>query len=155
MKGQGLKAPDFPIEEIDVFGVEGDIMGLIDMERWPYSLQTWSQEGGTFEIKTLYLKNHMLQIEGEGTLTLDDKNQPVMASSVSIQGFEAFLEHAVQQKKLSKGTAQVYALAFKAAQAMSQTQQVEKKSDALRLSLTLQDGQLSLGPVTLGKVPLF
>lgn len=112
------------------------------------ALNQWSQGGGTVEIDALEMTSKTLSMKGQGTLTLDEKLQPVAAFSVVFEGLERVVDQLVAQQILNKthGSVAKFSLSLFARKA-------EDAAPSHKISLTLQSGELSLGPVPLMRVP--
>ncbi|MBA4117687.1 MAG: hypothetical protein C0514_02170 [Candidatus Puniceispirillum sp.] len=118
------------------------------------ALTRWQEEGGTFEISQFHLKAAPLDMTATATLTLDARLQLEGAASVYATGVNPFLDTLVSKDKVSFLAAQGYKLAFHLATVFSQKKGVETKDGVVAVSLSLQDGTLSLGQTPLFSLPL-
>ena len=136
----------------------GDVIGQIDLDAglygglaprpWPATLAAWRDDGGVVEVERLLLVCGSLHIDGEGTIALDGKGQPMGAMSTHIQGYDAALDHLAAAQTIDPHTAAAAKILLRAL--------ARSNSDGaatLSAPLTLQDRSLSVGPVTLLRLP--
>jgi hypothetical protein len=124
------------------------IMGRVPPGSWRQALAAWRDEGGTLELKQADLQWGSLWLQMNGTLALDGDMQPTAAMTASILNHDALIDAAVAAGTISQKDGILVKLALDVLarhQARGQTQ--------LTVPVTLQDGELSIGRATIGKVP--
>lgn len=124
--------------------VVGRLDGTLAAGPLPAVLVPWRDAGGAVELDRFQLAWGPLGLDGNATLALDEKLQPLVAASCEMQGigptFDALMdagvidrEHGPLGKQLLLGMAGA--------------------DGKLKLPLTLQDGFLYVGPIKLMPVP--
>jgi len=114
-------------------------------------LKKWRDRGGALEIQQANLKWNDSHFEGEGTLTLDEKNYPLGAFSTKIHGYNALVSTIAKAKNMTPKATQttIYALNMLA-------KADEQGNRYVELPLSLQEGAAYIGPLKLFKLePLF
>ena len=133
---------------IDNLTIVLTVNGMIPGGPLRQSAQAWRQSGGAIELDNFRLFWDALAITGTGTVALDRELQPTAAFSAVIAGYDSLLTALVGAGKVrpsDAGLAKV-ALAMRA-----------KPGPDGRLSIstsfTIENGEMYLGPVKLGKAP--
>lgn len=108
----------------------------------------WRNSGGTLELDHLDLRWGDMQINGSGTLALDNELQPIGGFSGGISGFDQLLNGLVAAGRVKAGDARVARLAL----AMLAKTGPDGRPE-IAASLTIQNGEMYLGPVKLGPAP--
>ena len=130
--------------EIDAFEVEGGLYGALNPSPWPAALARWRDSGGVVEIERIRLACGALNIDGEGTLALDGRGQPIGAMSTHIQGYDAALDRLAAAQTIDPHIAATAKILLRALARSN-----ADGAATLSAPLSLQDRALSLGPVTL------
>ncbi len=130
--------------DLDVFDVEGGLYGALSPSPWPPALARWRDSGGVVEIERIRLVCGPLTIDGEGTLALDGKGQPIGAMSTHIQGYDAVLDRLAAAQTIDPHVAAAAKILLRALARSN-----ADGATTLSAPLSLQDRALSLGPVTL------
>ena len=148
--------PGFPLpkpfdQKVKIFHLRGrfDLNNKKFPLNFPRLIRAFSQEGGTIELENADVEWGEINLRANGTFTLDELKQPIASFSARIIGLEGVLNGLVTQGVLTKGAAQLSGLALDFFKKPSP----QDKSEAHEVSLTLQNGELSLGPVTLFRFP--
>ena len=89
-----------------------------------------------------------LDIEGDGTLSLDRQMRPLGAFTADIVGYRDTIETFEKLGRLTRNQATIAATAL---DAMATTDEAGNKR--LSVPLTMQDGRLYVGPILLGDLP--
>ncbi|AIL13319.1 hypothetical protein IM40_07145 [Candidatus Paracaedimonas acanthamoebae] len=110
----------------------------------------WTAKGGFLEIEKLSFEWGSLKGEGDGTFAFDHKSQPLAAFSTKISGLETFLDHLAQEKIIRKNIASMAKLSLGLLQDKSTSY---GESPRHTIALSLQKGDLSIGPLTIAKLP--
>jgi hypothetical protein len=108
----------------------------------------WRKGGGTVDLDHLHLRWGDMEITGSGTLALDDDLQPVGGFSGGVSGFDQLLSALVASGRIKASDARVARLAL----AMLAKAGPDGRPE-ISTSLTIQNGQMYLGPAKLGPAP--
>lgn len=114
----------------------------------PQALRRWSVDGGAVDIRTLDVAHGVLGLTGEGTLALDGDLQPIGAFTAKIAGFSEAIDALVNAgaaRREDGALAKIVLGVLAKSPAGGGPKQVS-------LPLTLQDRQLSVGPIKLLRV---
>jgi hypothetical protein len=142
----GLPAPlDNPLDDVEL---KTTLMGPVPPGPPRAAAQAWRDAGGTLELDRLAIRAGALALSGSGTMALDPQLQPEAAFSGTIEGADELLAALVQAGRLRANDAGLarLALAMLAKPGTNGRPQIST-------SFTIQDGQMRLGPVNLGKAP--
>ncbi|HEV8680273.1 MAG TPA: DUF2125 domain-containing protein [Stellaceae bacterium] len=134
-----------PLDEI-AFGVT--LLGPIPAAPPRAAASAWRDAGGTLELDQFALRWGTLAMTGSGTLALDRELQPIGSFSSAIEGYDELTRALVAAGHLRPNEARLaqVALAMLARTGPDGRPQIAT-------SFRLQDGQMYLGPVKLGKAP--
>lgn len=146
---------DLPAAVLDGFDrrlplaeVAGRVRGVLPDAVPVASIAAWSKQGGVVELDRVALDWPPLGLEGEGTAALDPQGQPLLALSARIRGFDGLLERLAGPGGLDPA----------AGRALKTVLTLMSKPDsrgrpAVAVPVSVQDGQLYLGPARLAPVP--
>jgi hypothetical protein len=137
----------FP-NSIDEVALAASVMGPIPAGRPRQAAAAWRDGGGTIELRHFALRWGTLAIAASGTLALDRDLQPIGAVSGSVEGYEQLLAALVAAGRIRAGDAGLARLAL----AMLAKPGPDGRPE-IATSFTIQDGQMFLGPVRLGRAP--
>jgi hypothetical protein len=112
------------------------------------SLAGWRDDGGTVEIDTLALDWPPFGLSGKGTLALDRRLQPMLASQCTMSGLPEAVDALVRAGSVRPSDANMAKLVL--GLLMKPGPEGVKVLD---IPLSIQDSRLSIGPVALLKVP--
>ena len=124
------------------------VMGRLPPEDWRQALAAWRDDGGTVEVRQAGLQWGSLWLEMNGTLALDHDLQPTAAMTASILDHDALIDAAVAAGTLSQKSGAVAKLALD----LIARHQADGRM-RLTAPVTLEDGELSIGRATIGRVP--
>ncbi|MHC8508412.1 MAG: DUF2125 domain-containing protein [Rhodospirillales bacterium] len=137
---------------IEHFGLAGDITGPLETRRWPpgaAALAEWRDAGGVIEFEKISAVFGALAVEGGGTLALDALLQPQGAFSLRISGYEETLTALARRGVMGPGEAAMAGFVLGAL--------AEKPEGGgppyVKAPLTIQDNEISVGPLKLGTLP--
>ena len=136
-------------EEISELRLSADFLGVAEGKNIKDFLSTWSKNGGSIEINNINFKWSKLKFSGNGTLALDAQLQPIAVLSAKVSGYKATINSMVVSGFIKPSLGMV--LRFAASILASKREGL--KQEQIRVSLTLQDGFLHLGPVKIFKIP--
>lgn len=108
----------------------------------------WRDAGGTAELDNLSLRWGTLAVTGSGTLALDPDLQPEGAFSGAIEGYDELLAALTAAGKLRPGDAGLARLALS-----MMAKPGPSGKPRIATPFTIQNGEMRLGPVKLGKAP--
>jgi len=114
-------------------------------------LSEWRDGGGAIEFERLKFRSGPLAVAAGGTATLDKNFQPQGAFTAKIEGLFQVMEILRARGTMRAGDA------VKATMALSalSTRPKNGETPSINLSVTVQDGELSLGPLRVMKMPVF
>lgn len=127
--------------------LDATVQGELTHGPWPKMLLHWRDAGGIVEVAALEAEYGPLTLTGSGTLALDKAGQPVGAFATRTSGIFGVIDTLRANGYMKQGDALVAKLAI------SVLAGTPDRQAPLALPLTLQDRTLSIGPVTLMKVP--
>lgn len=133
---------------IDNVGFGVTLMGEFPSGPLRQAATQWRNSGGTIELDHLDLRWGDMEINGSGTLALDSELQPVGGFSGGVSGFDQLLNGLVAAGRVKAGDARVARLAL----AMLAKTGPDGRPE-IATSLTIQNGELYLGPAKLGPAP--
>jgi hypothetical protein len=126
-----------------------DFLGVANGTNMQQALSQWARSGGSLNVKQLEIGWSKLDISGTGTLALDPTLQPIAAFSGRVSGYSETLDAMANSGLIKPATAMVTRFALRALSSFTG----DKKGDRIRVSLTIQDNFLHVGPVKLIKLP--
>ncbi len=135
---------------IDRLEAQIAIKGSIPAGNRRQALEAWRQDGGTVEVETLDLDWSKLALSAKGTLALDETLQPEGALSASIRGYDAVIDALVGAGTLKAGDGAIAKLALGLL-----AKPGPDGAAQITAPLTLQNGQVYIGPARLARLPLF
>lgn len=143
----GLLLPDDPRlpldRRIEHLRLAAEIKG------WPApNLSAWRRDGGLVELRTIFLDWPPLRFDGEGTLALDKRLQPLFAGTAKAGGLFETLDRLGDKGMVRRQDA----LLLRAALTMLAKPGADGRAE-IQLPVTVQDGALWLGPVAAMTLP--
>ena len=133
---------------VDDLGFGVTLMGAFPSAPSRQAVTAWRDDGGTVELDNLHLHWGDMTINGSGTLALDNNLQPVGGFSGGVAGFDQLLNALVASGRVKAGDARVARLAL----AMLAKAGPDGRPE-ISTSLTIQNGEMYLGPAKLGPAP--
>ncbi|MCF4166735.1 DUF2125 domain-containing protein [Zavarzinia compransoris] len=111
----------------------------------------WARDGGTIELSRAETRWGPLNLTLTGSFSIDALNRPIGAISGRIGGLEPLIDGAVAEGRLRENQARGIKQALNALGFIA-----KDKEGRVPVSVTVQDGRVSVGPVPVGEVkPLF
>ncbi|OEJ69626.1 DUF2125 domain-containing protein [Magnetovibrio blakemorei] len=131
--------------------VTGAVVPPSEADKAKSSLVTWRDSGGAIEVEHLKFRSGPLGIAAGGTAALDQNLQPEGAFTAKIEGFFQVMEILRAQGIMREGDAVM------ATMALSALSKRPKDGGApfMNVSVTVQDSELSVGPLKIMKMPQF
>jgi hypothetical protein len=133
------------IDEL-AFGIT--VKGAVPGGRLAQAVSEWRDAGGTVELDNLRLNWGGVGATASGTIALDRELQPIGGFSGAIEGYDQILTGMVQSGRLRAADAGLARLAL----AMLAKAGPDGRPE-IKTALTIQNGQMFLGPAKLGKAP--
>lgn len=112
-------------------------------------LTQWAKSGGAVEVRSLRVIHGTLGLDGDGTMALDGRLQPIGAFSARVTGYDAALDQLIQVglvKSNDGNIAKMILGALGKVPAGGGPKQIE-------VPISVQDQRLSVGPIPLMRVP--
>ena len=133
---------------LDDLGFGVTMMGTFPAGPLRQAAAAWRDGGGTVELDHLDLRWGDMEINGSGTLALDNNLQPVGGFTGGVSGFDQLLTALVAAGRVKASDARVARLALAILAKTGPDGRPEIAS-----SLTIQNGEMYLGPAKLGPAP--
>ena len=133
---------------VDYIEVGITLKGTIPPGSAREAAQAWRDAGGTLELDGLHVHWGTLKLTAAGTAALDTDMQPMGAFSGTIEGADELLTALGAAGRLRPRDAQLAKMAL----SMLARPGPDGRS-RVATSFTIQNGEMSLGPVKLGKAP--
>lgn len=128
--------------------ISGRVMGDVPEAPPMAAIAGWSKQGGVLELDHLAVDWPPLGLEGDGTAALDPHGQPLVALSTRIHGFDAAMDQLASNGLVEPATGRTLKTILGL---MSKPD--HRGRPAIPAPLSIQDGQLYLGPTRLAPVP--
>ncbi len=133
---------------VDDLGFSLTLMGSFPPGPLRQAATAWRDGGGTVELDHLDLRWGDMQINGSGTLALDNDLQPIGGFSGGVSGFDQLLNALVAAGRVKSSDARVARLALALLAKAGPDGRPE-----IATSLTIQNREMYLGPAKLGPAP--
>jgi len=133
---------------VDALGFGVTLMGEFPAGPLRQAAAQWRDHGGTVELDHLDLRWGDMEINGTGTLALDSDLQPIGGFSGGVSGFDQLLNGLVAAGRVKASDARIARLAL----AMLAKTGPDGRPE-IAASLTIQNGEMYLGPAKLGPAP--
>ena len=151
MDARDLRLPAAPPgfnPTIDDLGFGVTLMGAFPSGPVRQAAAAWRDQGGTVELDHLHLHWGDIEMNGSGTLALDNELQPIGGFSGGVSGFDQLLTALVAAGRVKASDARVARVAL----AMLAKAGPDGRPE-IATSLTIQNGAMYLGPAKLGPAP--
>lgn len=129
--------------------LDADLVGRLEPGRLSEALNAWRQGGGTLEVRKVRLDWPPLAIAGDGTVSLDERLQPIAAFSARITGFQDTLRALETQGIIPRGQS---SSALVILNLLSNTPRGSDTPE-LTIPVSVQDQRLSVGPFNVLEIP--
>jgi len=156
IRGLTLPAVPAPLRNpVDEIALGATVMGAIPAgpPRQTFTIRSaataWRDSGGTLELDHFAVRWGGLAISGSGTAALDPDLQPIGAVSGAIEGYDELMTALVAAGQMRAGDARIARVAL----GMLANKRGPDGRPAIATSFTIQNGEMYLGPVKLGKAP--
>ncbi len=112
-------------------------------------LDRWANDGGAVEVRSLRIVHGTLGLNGNGTMALDGRLQPIGAFSARVTGYDAALEQLIEAGLVRPSDGNIAKMILGAlgkVPAGGGPKQID-------VPISVQDQRLSVGPIPLMRVP--
>jgi hypothetical protein len=151
VEAHDLQLPNLPAAfrgAVDEFAFDLTVLGPVPDLPPRQAAEAWRDAGGTIEVERIAARSGDLAIDGSGTLAFDRELQPEAAFSGSVQGYDRLIAGLAEAGILPQGGSALARLGLSLLARPGANGQPQIKT-----SFTIQDGEMSLGPLRLGKAP--
>lgn len=137
-------------EQIEHLAASGRVLGPVPSGLPPRAaVAQWAAAGGTLELKSFRFHQAPLDLEGEGTLALDEAQQILGALTIRAQGLSETIDLLVGQGLIDPNSAKTGRL-----MAEGLAKPDDKGRKVVNVALSLQQGFVWLGPIRLTPLPV-
>ncbi|MDX2144074.1 MAG: DUF2125 domain-containing protein [Rhodospirillaceae bacterium] len=126
-----------------------DLVGPVTAGPLPTAVEAWRRAGGTIEVRDFFLEWAPLSVSASGTLSVDERLQPIGAVTAKFRGFFETVD-ALTTQGLVRSTQASMAKVMLGLLARTPE---GGGAPELNLAVTLQDRKLYTGPVALMDMP--
>jgi hypothetical protein len=146
-----LRLPNLPAPfrgTVDELAFDMTMLGPIPNLPPRQAAEAWRDAGGTIELEKITVRSGDFAVTGSGTFALDREMQPEAAFSGSVQGYD----------RLIAGLSEIGVLPLGGSVLANVGLSLLAKPGAnghpqIKTSFTIQNGEMSLGPIKLGRAP--
>lgn len=135
--------------EIRTLELQGEMEGVLSI---PASPRAWAEafyaSGGVVHFRHVRLDWGPVQAEGEASLSLDQDLQPLLTATLRIRGHAHLIDLLVADGQMAAGEAMLAKLGLAAMETIA-----EDGSREVTAPVTVQDGVVSLGPISVLRLP--
>ena len=129
---------------------KAQVSGGLPLEHDAETMAQWRDDGGTLEVSQMIINHGPLDLDGDGTGSLDGTLQPIGAFSLRVQGGKQAVDR-LEGAGLIKPRA---AALMKAVLDTLAKSQGSKDGIKFNVPLSIQDGKFYIGPLVVAKVPM-
>ena len=133
---------------IDRLAARGTLIGQAPRQLSRADLQAWRRRGGEIAVGHLELTWAPVSLEGDGTLTLDDRLRPQGTLEVAVKGLGAALDRLAEAGRIEPSAVNYAKLAIAA---LGRRDQATGET-TVDVPLSFREGRVYLGPVPLGRL---
>jgi hypothetical protein len=137
----------FPAE-IASFTAVASLSGAIPPGPVRHAVAAWRDAGGTVEVPRFHLVWGTLDVEGDGTLSLDSLLRPIAAWRMRVAGYAGALQAAAARGAMDPAEA----VAVRAALDLAAKPDEAGGPPRAEVAVTIQDGTVYVGPIAVGDV---
>lgn len=145
----GRFAPGAPAPAISKLAIVTELHGHLPQPVSAQSLMAWRDAGGTLEVTSLDLNWGEVTLTAEGSLALDEDMRPLGALTLKAVNVLPLVRYLASLDLIDKDTAPVLAEGIATITALGDTGTAQ---NPLSLPLTIQGGQILLGPIPIATV---
>jgi hypothetical protein len=134
--------------KVDRLAARGTLIGQAPREIARADLQAWRQRGGEIQVDHLELTWAPISLEGDGTLTLDDRLRPKGTLDVAVKGLGPALDRLAEAGRIERSAVNYAKLAI----AALGRRDGATGETVVDVPLSFREGRVYLGPVPLGRL---
>lgn len=140
-----------PLSDVDFLEIE-----FITPKFYPDTSSTtemakWYQKIGIIKVTDIKLQKGQFEMDADGFVGIDHNLQPRMNLKTTSTGYESLIETFTKTGVISSNEALIASAALNG---LSEETAISKKR-IVKLDITLENQQLSLGPIPVARLPLF
>jgi Uncharacterized protein conserved in bacteria (DUF2125) len=146
-----LQLPQIPAPfrgTVDEVAFDVTVLGPVPDLPPRQAAEAWRDAGGTIEVEKIAARSGDLAVNASGTFALDREMQPEAAVSGSVQGYDRLIAELTAAGILPSGSSTLARLGLSLLAKPGAEGQPQIKT-----SFTVQNGEMSLGPLKLGHAP--
>jgi hypothetical protein len=146
-----LQLPQIPAPfrgTVDEVAFDVTVLGPVPDLPPRQAAEAWRDAGGTIEVEKIAARSGDLAVNASGTFALDREMQPEAAVSGSVQGYDRLIAELTAAGILPSGSSTLARLGLSLLAKPGAEGQPQIKT-----SFTIQNGEMSLGPLKLGHAP--
>ncbi|MFO1152935.1 MAG: DUF2125 domain-containing protein [Rhodospirillales bacterium] len=149
-------------ERIERLDVEARLMGGLGGGPWPEAVGRWRQAGGTVEVTRLGLAYGPLDLDGEGTLALDGRDELLGAFSVTARGLAATVSTLAERGAIPPEVAAAARFLLHARARSAEPPSAAsgtpgatatRADPPINVPVSIQDRTVFLGPLPIARLP--
>jgi len=133
---------------VDRLAARGTLTGRAPRELTRANLQAWRQRGGEIAVDHLELTWAPMSLQGDGTLTLDERLRLKGTLDVAVTGLGPALDKLAEAGRIERGAVTYAKLAIAA---LGRRDQASGET-TVDVPLSFREGRVYLGPVPLGRL---
>jgi hypothetical protein len=118
-------------------------------------LASWRNQGGVLKIQNIFFEHGPIEIRGDGTLALNKELQPLAAFSFEVSGYLELIDRLQLSRLISLNEARLARAILSMLTVSKKNEENKKSKKKVKFPLTIQDGYLYVGPLSLGRIPEF
>jgi hypothetical protein len=150
---QGIEFGDVtdenPLIELNHFSLDIVVPPSFPESSGENHIRHWQQNVGTIEISDYHIISGIVEIQGNGTVGLDQNLQPTANLAARVRNHEDIVQYYVETEQIKPLAA---ALALSALRALEQSDPATGET-YVEAPLVIQDNELYIGPVKLADLP--
>jgi len=112
-------------------------------------LSQWAKDGGAIEVRSLRIVHGILGLNGDGTMALDGRLQPIGAFSARVTGYDAALDQLIQVGLVKPSDGNIAKMILGAMGKVP----AGGGPKQIKVPISVQDQRLSVGPIPLMRMP--
>ena len=152
VEASDLQLPKVPAPfrgAVDELAFDLTVLGPVPNLPPRQAAEAWRDAGGTIEVEKIAARSGDLAVTGSGTFALDRELQPEAAFSGSVQGYDRLIAGLTEAgilplRRLDAGPPGIVA---------ARQTRARRVSREIKTSFTIQNGEMTLGPLKLGHAP--
>jgi len=137
----------------ETFRLHAEMTGVPPSSHNATAMAQWRDDGGTVEIRSLNLRHGPLELDGDGTIALDENLQPLAAYSLSVQGYLEAVDSLKAAGVIKSRQADIIKTVLTMLAGGKEDAKEDDGGKRLKVPLSIQDEIIYVGPLVVGRVP--